>query len=135
MLVSGRQVAVCIAKKVYGNHENGFWYCIYTAGDRRHEHDFILQVAHNVFNIPTHAPTALESSVSKLFRMDFAQSNATAKILPADFTGGTKVWVKQFSLGNLDKKILEEIANDEDCFTIAAIDDSNPTIAQEYYTL
>ncbi|MGO4292457.1 hypothetical protein [Chitinophaga sp. RAB17] len=100
-------VPVCIAKKVYGNDDTGVYYCIYTNGSKRHDIAFIEGIADKIFNIDQEPDAALRKKINNLFEVKLANTNAPAVLLPEQFTGGEKVYQKQFATTALSHVVAE----------------------------
>jgi hypothetical protein len=108
VLANIASIPVCVAKKVYGNDENGIYYCIYTTGSKRHDITFIDAIAAKIFNIDNEPDVApFKREIDNLFRVKFASTNGAAVLLPVGFTAGEQVYQKQFSTAQLGPALAE----------------------------
>lgn len=112
MAASLDDVPACIAKKIYGNFASGIYYGIYTPGPRRHDIEFIEDVAFKIFNINLEPDAELRKKIEKMFDVKFADPRGATVLLPTALTAGEEVYQRQFALNTIGRE-LNNMVNEE----------------------
>jgi len=111
-------VKVCLAKKIYGNDQTDVHYGIYTVGDKRHDSNFIENIAEKIFDIEEEQDPQIKRQIQTLFAPKMEGVNATPTLLPIDFTEGEKVYQKEFNLRYTDDRMKQDIEDSGDKFVV-----------------
>jgi hypothetical protein len=109
-------VKTCIGKKIYGNDDTQVYYGIYTLGSKRHDPEFIEDVAYKIFNINMEPNDKMRSEINDMFSAKLEGMNATPVLLPTAFTNGEEVFKKEFKFLAIENDMKEHIAANEDKF-------------------
>lgn len=124
-------VRACIGKKIFGNDRSQIFYGIYTPGAKRHDIEFIEDVAFKIFNINLEQDENLKKEVKKLFAVQFADTASQSSRLPDAITGGEEVYRRQYNFATLSNEMKNSIEENEDRFVVLAFTKENGVLVRD----
>lgn len=111
-------VPVVLARKIYGNDDNGHYHAIFSNGRHRHSKEFIDLVAQKIFAIDKEPDAAVRRKIDQLFGERLVGMGPRGTQLPLAFTLGEPVYHAEVSLG----RHKDFVAHNGDRFAMIAFD-------------